>query len=1646
MPRPAIRLIGTGIAIAAAVLLAGTSHGQRVSPSKDVAKAEEPKFTEAVSLPRNPESKRLIQAAQDYVKKQEWRIAGECLQSLLETPEDSFIEVTRKTATGTDTPMRVSVRSEANRIIGELPPDGLEAYQLQYGQLAAERLKEAMAAADPTLLAELSQRYFNTKAGQDATNLLGTYQLDRGQYLMASLCFEKLLQRYDPDKLRPPLLFKAALAYRRSGNTAAGDRWFARFADLHAREQTANRSLPALEQYRAEYNREIGTAHFVTSNDWPVYRGNASRTAWCRGSTAYLEPRWTASLISPDNPVHENDKPAVDWINQHLDQAVRLLRDKPIMPAFFPIAANGRLIVRAYDGVAAYAINDTAFPDKKAGELLWRSSPEKSNSLFSIIREDINGKRQKLQDWYTNYYLANNVGPVGVFFEHSVTGAISHDSQRVYYIDDLAVPPHPSMMRGVAFTGMPMNYGPFADDVHFNRLCAADLDSGRLSWTVLGGKSPLTIGPPGEPRGESNAASELRDSFFLGPPLPLGGKLYLLAEKQAELRLICLDPNKRVQTPDSGIEGHPDLVWVQPLGTANEKLPGDGQRRLQVAHLAYGDGILVCPTNAGAVVGVDLLTHSLVWAFSYRKVQQQPPNMEEQIMFNRRFAGPTRGPTIGERWRNSAPSIAKGKVVITAPDSGDLHCLNLRDGQLLWSIKREDADLYLAGVFDDRAVIVSKNHIRAVDCDTGKELWKRGETGTPSGQGVAADGVYYLPLANSADSKTADKGPEICAIDLKTGAIVGRSKSRRDTPGNLLFLEGELIDQNIRTVASYPLLKVKQDEINTALAKNPNDPTGLVERGELHLYNGDARAAVADLRLGLAHQPPAELKTKARAKLHEALTTLFKDDFAAAERYLDEYAQLSEVEIPANAEPATRDALVAERVRRQSVYLELLGRGRERQGRLLEAFAAYEQYGELSGNKELVDSVDEPNTRARPDIWSRGRIQSLLNSANEADRKRLDAEIGKRLSAVRSAAGLDGLRRFVAIYGPIAPTGRAARLELAERLLKTGDPDDLTEAERHLTALCLAGRERRDDPMSAGKATELMMRACIRRGRYDNAVGFCRQLAEEFRDVPVLDKRTGWQVWEELGTDKRFLPYLDAPVTVWTGPLTARRQNGNFISRELSLTLQPQGDLLPVFERHRLVLDVRQDGGPGTWTLRFLDRATNEERWRVPNLPNGGQPASGPMTPPNAHVRGHLLLLQLQEWVIAYDVSERKEVWRFNLLGKDAQLQNEATQMRAFDALMNNVVVPSTDEKKTAVGRIAVADASYVAVLGRDGLTALDPTRPGPSRLWVKSDIPSRVSVFGDDRHLFIFDADAPAGRAKCQALRAQDGATVECADFAEFYKKMMYTLGGSILIAEDQGRAVRLIDALTRREQWRKDFPVATVIARTDEDKLIAAIEPTGQLTLLHALTGTVQLTAALGAERVAKLKDAHVLMDRNRLYVALKSQHDPQMKWDTAMPASRCVLVNGPVIALNRQTGALDWATWDPLPHQALLKEQWTELPVLLFASKYENAPGQGQTQRQGTRVTAIHKATGKLIFDEDVYTTSHFHALVNSPASGKIELIRQDTKVVFASPEAAALPEPQLPVSPRPVNRVIVAPPMILPVPNPRPLPAPPAPGGR
>src|SRR5947209_18306903 len=156
------------------------------------------------------------------------------------------------------------------------------------------------------------------------------------------------------------------------------------------------------------------------------------------------------------------------------------------------------------------------------------------------------------------------------------------------------------MNGGFGGPGVPISNPELQDRIYHNTLSAVELEYGRVVWQIggrkLGAKPPElfpngmpgTVRPPGpgapaeKPKRPPppkpfvppalpvakqefvNACDELLDTYFLGPPLPLNGLLYVLAENAGEIQLLCINPSKLQKSKNNPIEDGPELVWRQP--------------------------------------------------------------------------------------------------------------------------------------------------------------------------------------------------------------------------------------------------------------------------------------------------------------------------------------------------------------------------------------------------------------------------------------------------------------------------------------------------------------------------------------------------------------------------------------------------------------------------------------------------------------------------------------------------------------------------------------------------------------------------------------------------------------------------------------------------------------------------------------------------------------------------------------------------------------------------------------------------------------------------------------------------------------------------------------------------------------------------
>jgi outer membrane protein assembly factor BamB/tetratricopeptide (TPR) repeat protein len=986
------------------------------------------------------------------------------------------------------------------------------------------------------------------------------------------------------------------------------------------------------------------------------------------------------------------------------------------------------------------------------------------------------------------------------------------------------------------------------------------------------------------------------------------------------------------------------------------------------------------------------------------------------------------------QWKASAPVIAEGKVVFTAPDARSIHCVNLRDGSPVWSKPKSDDDLYLGNVYNGKVLIVGKRNVRGLSLNNGETLWAI-ETGTPSGQGIGSDNIYYLPL------KKGNRGnePQICAIDMDKGRIFASSPSRPhtpngsdfDVPGNLLFYEGDVISMTHREVVVYPQLKVKIAEMDERIAKNPNDPIGLTERGDLRLGKGDLPGAIEDLSAALKQKDiDPNTSEKARGKLYDTLTAYVSARFNEAEKYLDEYEKLCTVDIKADLPPDEVKKLKDEERRRKATFLWLVGKGREEQGRLVEAFEKYSQFGAVAGKQqELVPAVDERAVKAAPDVWSRGRIIAMMAKAKPEHRAPLEKLIADKWDKLRATNDLNALRQFVRMFGSVSVAGKEARLELVERLMdqkESPDEHPLLEAELELNQF----RTGQHPPELAGRATEALARLYVRKGLLEDAAYCYRKLGKQFGKIQIRDGKTGSDYFNDTATDKRLLPYLDEPDPFGSVKFdNAKRTDGKGMPGQI-FQFEHQGEDLPYFRRHSIGMAFV---GGSDQELKLIDRASGEaDAWSPKLTPSLFQTLSAqvlggafnqrfnrfgqPIVDQSNDARfpyrtlGHLVVLPAGTMVYGIDPVNHRVLWEKDLTGFTGPVgpNGPLDQMHppVVDPRDGTVLVTyGSNSYAQRLGQTGPLEGQTICVQIRDTLTALDPLTG--RILWSRMDISPRNYLFADEEYVFVVELNGDTNKPKAtHVFRAADGIRVkEAPDFSAIYDKRLQVFGRHILLSEPgaaNGVTLRLHDALTGKDVWTQTYPARSLVLRGDDAYFTGVVEPDGKVHVVDLRERKEVMTGQMDepSENLRNVQTVRLLADSKYFYVAcqapMAANNNP---WGNNGVFSnvmtnlgmRTIPVNGTLFSFERGTGERAW--YAKAENQMLVLEQFEESPIVLLTSRRNELRNNGIGRQQWLQVASvisIEKRTGKSLLQDgkDLQNGSNFWGVRIDPRAGTVD----------------------------------------------------------
>lgn len=1446
-----------------------------------------------VFLPTDRFRERQLDRARRLVADARWSDAATLCDEILAAERDVFVR--RAAAGGGDRGSWISIKAETSRLIGTLPAAGRDAYELQFRARAERQLADAVAAGDVAAIAAVASRWFNTSAGRRAALLAALGDLESSRPLAAAAWLDRLASAPQAAALEPTLSVMRAVAWHRAGDGGrAAGLLEAGGANLRGELRIGGRVLvPSFQRGEAvAWLRGLlgGDAAAATGpgDDWRQPRGDASRNALVAASRPLLVPRYRVPLSRHPEETRLLEKRRRTFADQEM----------PLFPAGMPLAVDGTILAHTPLGLLAI--------DFETGKRIWMQPGHvgTADAAFADADADEGGD-------------TGLSGGLARAFDDATSGTLSSDGRLVFAIDS-----HPDSVTALAPGNAAFGIAqPRADGWQGgNTLSAYDIaHRGSLRWRLPKHDGGLPAGA---------AASK---TWFAGPPLVVGDQLFVMVEEKSEIRLDVLD----------AADGA--LRWSQPLAELDEtqaiRARDAVARRLAGLTPALGDGVLVCPIGAGSVVAIDLASRTLLWAYGYSvragDADGEPLAGVRQFGLPRgmrgapRGDGTTGGTESGDRWCNDSPIIAAGRVLLAPYDSEELHCLDLRGGDVRWREPRRGRLVHVAGIAGGRAVVVARRDVEAFDMETGKRVWRRelGRGVGPSGRGILTADRLFLPLDT----------PEVVEIDLADGAVAGRSPARGNAvPGNLVVYRGEVISQSADSLDVFHQAADLESRVETAERADPQDVWAGQWRGHLAIDRGDVRAGLERL---LAAGGTAGSRLAPHTLAASFIRALERDFDAAAPAWT------------ASRRSGDPQAAPSRAVARAAVD-GFLARGR--------AAEAWEGCRDLLVREPSADAEEvardsrDPGLHLTEDRWLRGRLRDLCGIASPELRAAIDADATAAVAAaeadpdpVRAARRLGGL---VARLGDL-PQGMAARSALAARL------DPLVQAAGTDRSTAVRGLAVRKDFLL------LELAAGGDAGQRETAANAMASVRTAGSAMVATDPDVAWP----LG---RVVP---------ARPTAGQRKRGTDDSRTrtMPLPVADAGSFLPGLgvaadlQHQRLLftdgcgrlvgrsesLDPEGRGNVGFNQFLGLDGAEAAAVGRVVYAWNGGRVSAWEL--------GGRGRVQRRLWTAGEQRPATTPIGRLRPApgGRIARNGSVPLGMR----------INEPEGPPTAASLWGRATTAGVPIYTSRSLAVHDPV--DGSVVWERHRLPAAVELIADAAHVCVGTAD---GRPS-PVLAMADGRIVH--DVALPDRRQRLHVSGCRVLSIVPGSAdaiaatvqLELLDVTTRQTTVVAECS-GSARATTAGPGRVAVLDPGGELLVIDLPSASVAFRTRL-AEMPERCDAVHVMPWRDRLLVFVGRQEGISEGSDgdrRMVSPLQQQLVAGhdaqpssfTIWAVDSSSGAPLWDAPATVARHYLHSDQPADLPVLLFCRQFQ------QPDSEGARldILCLDVRTGHAVFQKD------------------------------------------------------------------------------
>ena len=1478
--------------------------------------------------PQNPKVQQVFRAAEAAIQRKDWKSGQDLLQRLLDLPEDSL----HRLPDG----RWQSVRKTANELLGAAPAELLDDYRTQYSGLAAQMLAAAKRSGRAVDYVSVATRFFHTPAGYEAANYLGSLHFDRAEFGLAAAWFEDLSRSPAPFAKQPTWRLKAAFAFRQSGSIEASQTLVSGANDSPAAPVRLGSGPVDPTTWLSSSDWKTSTRAIALA-DWTQLYGTVARVGKAIGGEPLLSPLWSIPMTTSHTV-----RRRVQWLLQDL-----LDQDRAPILTSMPLVVGGQLLYRDLRGVRAV--------DLESGKTQWESiegvSPERIIAGLPPQqvepRDAWRFRANQFQVDASEYQgqAAENHPLMNLMFRDGNYNQISSDGRQVFVIEDHGILTRNQPGQHFGWDGS--NEAPDPNGIPWksNRLVSYDLRTGRPLWSVGGVESLESFDLP------------LAGSYFFGVPAIDGDELLVVIGKGDEIRLSSLD--RATGTPR----------WSQLIAYSDTKIEQDIGRRWYSAPIASSGGIVICPTTVGWLVAVDRLRQSVLWAHRFQPVNASKDRDQGGHFVQQR--------DLASQWSPSAPIIAGSVVVYTPPEESMILALNALNGKKLWEQPKE-AWLYLAGVFDDRVILVGRHEIGALALATGKPLWTvpLGDEARPSGRGLAVDEQFYIPLSTG----------ELRTIDLKTGktALQTYVPSKHPPLGNLAMHRGKLVSVGPFGAVGFGQREALLAEIQRRKSINPADPWALLRESEVHLLNRNHAAALPLLRSLATASLSDDERVRHHAALIESLAAIIRLDpksNAAALKELTEIAALPDEKLL--VQELTADRHISE-------------------SRFAAAFDVYWSLNALPPDNVAITRTDDRQVSVQRVPWIAGRLSEVWSTSHGEERTQIDSTVGVLLAEALHERAVAANSREAAATVLTAAIQRARLLAFhpATATLRAAIIDDLAAVGDFGGAQLELLKWTDDaDRAVAARAVERLARLMDQFQMPADAAHYRRRLVAEFADVTLSDGRTVEKLLEEWNRDggvagagassrspgvspKASPTPAIPPIRPWDDrPLQVVQGTVQYMPpyQEVSLTSS-----LPYFRSLGIEVHAQEQ------RLAFESLYDGSFAWLAP-LRSGSRNQGEAFV--STDFLGHQLAAVNHDVLHMFSPTERRLLWSKPLdgVGEGGPAWRHASRPPPQAMLLasrDSGRQMSLMQSAQFTGRLAVVQPNYLCLYGRRSITALDP-RTG-EELWRKDGLPQYSQVLGTHHAVFL----VPQDHTQAQAYRALDGQPLKTGGLGTLLTNTLLTRGDSLLVMEpSQSRklfgkqsktVLRLVHPVTKSEGWKTEFPSQSFASPLDEDEVLI-LPPGGAPERIEVATGRRTPLEPLPANSPKpRPGETFAVSDDHHIYLVVNIPDNSGVHHYGESLLS--VRAHGTVSAWNRADGKLAWQ--QEVKHQNLVVDRFRSLPVMLFVSRSWKQKG---NLNYGTlSIQAIHKQSGKRLHDSTTPSMyGGFHSIQVHASEPSIEL---------------------------------------------------------